>query len=333
MGRGRGSSTRMGLAQLSVLWLLSWQFQGLMIGVTSQVLSTTFYDFTCPVVEQLVQNTVQQAFLLDNSITAAIIRLLFHDCFVNGCDASILLTGLNSEQVAVPNLTVRGYDVINNAKVQIEAVCPGIVSCSDIIVLAARDSVALLGGPTYDVSLGRLDGLGPGNVVLPTPSDTVATSIGQFLFNGLTVADMVVLLGAHSVGHSQCQFFNNRLYNFNNSGFPDPSLNATYLATLQNLCPQNGTGNAIVALDDQSEFALDTNYYSTILEGRGLLTIDQDLVADAGTRNVVDNLAGKASDLNLTFSSAFVSAMDKMSRIGLKTLIDGQVRRVCSVVN
>ncbi|BBN17366.1 peroxidase [Marchantia polymorpha subsp. ruderalis] len=333
MGRGRGSSTNMGLAQLSVLWLLSWQFQGLMIGVTSQVLSTTFYDFTCPVAEQLVQNTVQQAFLLDNTITAAIIRLLFHDCFVNGCDASIMLAGLNSEQVAVPNLTVRGYDVINNAKVQIEAVCPGIVSCSDIIVLAARDSVGLLGGPTYDVALGRLDGLGPGNVVLPTPSDTVATSIGQFLFNGLTVADMVVLLGAHSVGQSQCQFFNNRLYNFNNSGFPDPSLNATFLATLQGLCPQNGSGNANVPLDDQTEFVLDTDYYRTILDGRGLLTIDQDLVADAGTRNVVDNLAGRASDLNLTFSSAFVAAMDKMSRIGLKTLIDGQVRRVCSAVN
>ncbi|KAL3679795.1 hypothetical protein R1sor_022751 [Riccia sorocarpa] len=323
----------MGLVHLSVLWLLSWQFQGMMIGVAGQALQSGFYDVTCPSAKMLVKNTVEQAFLLDNSIAAALIRLVFHDCFAGGCDASILLDGPNSEKQAVPNLTVRGYEVIDNAKVQIEPLCPGIVSCSDTLVLAAAIAVELLGGPVYDPALGRLDSLAPGNVNLPGPSDGVATSTAMFIANGLDQTDMIVLLGAHSVGQVQCQFFSNRLYNFNNSGGPDPSLNATYLATLQNQCPNNGTGTNAVPLDVQSEFVLDNKYYSTIMDGQGVLTIDAEMSTDPGTRNVVSNLAGRSTDLNISFASAFVSSMDKLSRIGLRTLLDGQVRRVCSAVN
>ncbi|KAL2613250.1 hypothetical protein R1flu_024942 [Riccia fluitans] len=335
MGRARerGSAGRMGLVHLSILWLVSWQFQELMVGVAAQALQTGYYDVTCPSAKLFIKNTVEQAFLLDNSIAAAIIRLLFHDCFAGGCDASILLDGPNSEKQAIPNLTVRGYEVIDNAKVQIESLCPGIVSCSDTLVLAAAYSAELLGGPAYNPALGRLDSLTPGIVNLPAPSDGVAATTAMFIANGLDQTDMVILLGAHSVGQSQCQFFSNRLYNFNNSGGPDPSLNSTYLATLQNLCPNNGTGTTAVPLDVQSEFILDSKYYSTILEGKGVLTIDADMAANPGTRNVVSNLAGISTDLNITFPTVFVSSMDKLSRLGLRGLLDGEVRKICSTVN
>ena len=69
-------------------------------------------------------------------------------CFGQGCDASILLnftsaSGNQTEKVATPNQTVRGFDFIDRLKSLLESACPGIVSCADIISLAARDSIVV----------------------------------------------------------------------------------------------------------------------------------------------------------------------------------------------
>ncbi|MCI92517.1 peroxidase N1-like, partial [Trifolium medium] len=48
----------------------------------------------------------------------------FHDCFVRGCDASVLIDGSNTEKTAIPNLGLRGYEVIHDAKEKLEAACP-----------------------------------------------------------------------------------------------------------------------------------------------------------------------------------------------------------------
>lgn len=52
--------------------------------------------------------------------------------------------GEKAERNAFGHQGVGGFDLIDKAKAQLEAVCPGVISCADIVALAARDAVALV---------------------------------------------------------------------------------------------------------------------------------------------------------------------------------------------
>lgn len=103
-----------------------------------------FYSSTCPRAESIVKSTVTTHVNSDSTLAAGLLRMHFHDCFVQGCDASVLIAGSGTERTAFANLGLRGYEVIDDAKTQLEAACPGVVSCADILALAARDSVSLV---------------------------------------------------------------------------------------------------------------------------------------------------------------------------------------------
>lgn len=68
--------------------------------------------------------------------------------WLQGCDASVLLDDSGSfvgEKAAPPNLnSLRGFEVIDSIKSELESVCPETVSCADILAIAARDSVVLV---------------------------------------------------------------------------------------------------------------------------------------------------------------------------------------------
>ena len=103
-----------------------------------------FYATTCPRVETIVQATVRSHFSSNPNIAPGLLRLHFHDCFVQGCDGSILIAGPSAERTSLPNSNLRGFEVIDDAKTQLEAACPGVVSCADILALATRDAVVLV---------------------------------------------------------------------------------------------------------------------------------------------------------------------------------------------
>lgn len=70
---------------------------------------------------------------------------------LQGCDASVLLDsidGVDSEKESPPNETLKGFDIIEIIKSDLEEACPGVVSCADILVLAARESVVLVNPPS-----------------------------------------------------------------------------------------------------------------------------------------------------------------------------------------
>ncbi|XP_022727199.1 peroxidase N1-like [Durio zibethinus] len=296
-----------------------------------------FYSSTCPRAESIVRSTVQSHFRSDPTVAPGLLRMHFHDCFVQGCDASILIDGPNTEKTAPPNLLLRGYEVIDDAKTQLEAACPGVVSCADILALAARDSVVLTSGASWAVPTGRRDGIvsqASDTVNLPGFRDSVDVQKQKFAAKGLNTQDLVALVGGHTIGTTACQFFRYRLYNFTTTGNgADSSISAAFVSQLQALCPQNGDGSRRIGLDTGSANRFDNSFFANLRDGKGILESDQKLWTDSSTRTLVQRFLGIRGLLGLTFNVEFGRSMVKMSNIEVKTGTVGEIRKVCSKVN
>ncbi|XP_065860526.1 peroxidase 71-like [Euphorbia lathyris] len=255
----------------------------------------------------------------------------FYDCFVQGCDGSVLIDGPNTEKSAIQNSGLNGYNVIDDAKSQLEAACPGIVSCADILALAARDSVVLTSGRTWQVPTGRRDGrisLQSEANTLPGFRTSVADQTKLFTDRGLNTQDLVALVGGHTIGTTSCALFSYRLYNTTTS-VSDPSINPAFLPQLQTQCPQSGDGGNRVALDTGSQNRFDSSFFTNLINGRGILESDQKLWTDASTRPFVQRFSTARGNFNVEFARSMV----KISNIGVKTGVQGEIRRICSAIN
>ncbi|GFP79528.1 peroxidase 27 [Phtheirospermum japonicum] len=303
----------------------------------AQTLSTSFYKKTCPKVEAIVKQTTTSFVSRAPSLAAALLRMHFHDCFVRGCDGSVLVNSTannTAERDSFPNLSLRGFQVIDAAKSAVEKQCPGRVSCADILALAARDAVSQIKGPFWQVPLGRRDGnVSIANEVfanLPPPFFNITQLISSFAAKGLSVKDLVVLSGGHTIGVSHCSSFTNRLYNFTGRNDADPSMDPNYVAALRRRCLPTDT-TSIVQMDPGSFDEFDVDYYSIVRKRRGLFTTDAELLNNAETRVYVQEHSTSSQDS--TFFKDFAESMEKMGRIGVLTGTAGQIRRICSVVS
>ncbi|CAH8390088.1 unnamed protein product [Eruca vesicaria subsp. sativa] len=305
---------------------------------TKAQLNPNIYAKSCPYLVPIVRRQVMNALKADTRMAASLIRLHFHDCFVNGCDASVLLDGDDSEKLALPNLnSARGFELIDTIKAAVEYACPGVVSCADILSLAARDSVVLSGGPRWRVALGRKDGLVANQNSannLPSPFEPLDAIIAKFVAVGLNVTDVVALSGAHTFGQAKCDLFSNRLFNFNGAGSPDTTLETTLLSDLRTVCPAGGNGNQTAPLDRNSTDAFDNNYFKNLLEGKGLLSSDQILFSSDLAVNTTKRLVEAYSRSQYLFFRDFTCSMIKMG--GITNLVNGssgEVRKNCRVIN
>ncbi|KAM2640419.1 hypothetical protein TB1_026803 [Malus domestica] len=325
----------MGRFHLILVWSLCISLC-LILCPTSAQLKTNYYANICPNVESIVRDAVSKKFQQTFVTVPGTLRLFFHDCFVEGCDASVIVASTANNKAEKDNpdnlsLAGDGFDTVIKAKAAVDAVpqCKNKVSCADILALATRDVIGLSGGPSYSVELGRLDGLSSTstsvNGKLPKSTFNLNQLNSLFASHGLSQADMVALSGAHTLGFSHCNQFSNRIY----SNPVDPTLNKTYATQLQQMCPKNVDPDIAIDMDPTTPRKFDNVYFQNLVEGKGLFTSDQVLYTDSRSQPTVRTWAKN----NAAFNQAFITAMTKLGRVGVKTGKNGNIRRDCSVFN
>ncbi|XP_042386219.1 cationic peroxidase 1-like [Zingiber officinale] len=302
----------------------------------SAQLSPEFYETSCPDALSIIGASVRAAVAGDPRVAASLLRLHFHDCFSDreqGCDASVLLDDVagsfTGEKTAFPNRdSLRGFEVVDVIKASLEVACPLVVSCADILAVAARDAVAALGGPLWTVQLGRRDStsasLSSTNSDLPSPFSDLNTLISAFAKKGLSIIDMIALSGSHTIGQARCTVFRTRIYSDNN-------VNSSFASLLRSKCSIFGKDNDLSPLDMSTPTVFDNGYYKNLLSKRGLLHSDQQLYLNES--GLVSSRVSLYAKNSTKFFRDFASAMVKMGNIGPLIGENGEIRTNCRKIN
>ncbi|CAA7036111.1 unnamed protein product [Microthlaspi erraticum] len=281
-------------------------------------LSPDYYSKTCPDFDQTLVQIVTDKQIVAPTTAAGTLRLFFHDCMVDGCDASILVASTprkTSERDADINRSLPGdaFDLITRIKTAVELKCPNVVSCSDILVGATHTLVSMVGGPQINVKYGRKDSLVSDmdrvEGKLARPNMTMDHIITIFESAGLTVQEMVALVGSHTIGFSHCKEFASRIFNDNDDAASSPpeGMNPKYAAELRKLCANYTKDEEMSAFND------------VFTPGK----------FDNMTRTFVDLYAANET----AFFDAFAKAMVKFSERNVQTEKLGDVRRRCDQYN
>ncbi|KAI9152939.1 hypothetical protein LWI28_003303 [Acer negundo] len=296
-------------------------------------LDLNYYSKSCPRFNDIMRDTITNKQITTPTTAAGTLRLFFHDAILNGVDASVLISSTpfnKAERDADINLSLPGdaFDVVTRAKTALELSCPNTVSCADILAVATRDLVTMVGGPYYNVVLGRKDGrISKASTVdgnLPKPTMPMSQILEIFKNRNFTEQEMVALSGAHTIGFSHCKEFSSSIYNDTNH------YNPRFAQGLQRACGDYQKNPTLSVFNDiMTPNKFDNLYYQNLPKGLGLLESDHGLNSDLRTQRFVDMYA---RDQNLFFRD-FARAMEKLGVYGVKTGRRGEIRHKCDAIN
>uniref|UniRef100_M8BTC5 peroxidase n=1 Tax=Aegilops tauschii TaxID=37682 RepID=M8BTC5_AEGTA len=150
--------------------------------------------------------------------------------------------------------------------------------------------------------------------------------VDSFVVKGLDVEDLVILSGAHTIGHSHCSAFVPDRLNVTSD------INGGLAAFLRGQCPADaapGGNDPTVMQDVVTPNDLDKQYYNNVLSRTVLFTSDVALLTSEETaRMVMDN-----ANMPGWWEDRFEKAMVKMAGIEVKTGDQGQIRKNCRAIN
>jgi peroxidase len=314
------------LATMAVV--LSPALSGPVYGDDGALSREDFHVSSCPPLQSIVGSTVRAALRLETALAAGLLRIFFHDCFPNGCDASILLLrprGGAAETSLGPNLTIqrRAMQLIEDIRAEVHFACGPSVSCADITALATRAAVVASGGPSYTLPKGQLDSLFPAPqeavFQLPSPSTaSVATLVRAFASRGLgDPADLVALSGGHTIGRTKCSFFADR------SARSDDTFSRKLAAN----CSKHP--DRLQNLDVVTPDLFDNGFYKALTFNQGVFTSDMALVKNKTTAPIVKLFAQSKE----AFFAQFARSMEKLARAPRPAGNRGEIRRNCFRTN
>ncbi|KAI5649990.1 hypothetical protein M9H77_35995 [Catharanthus roseus] len=244
-------------------------------------LSPTIYDNSCPNALSTILTSIRQAVSCDCCMAGSLIRLHFHDCFVQGYDASILINevpSIESEQTALLNLnSVRGYNAIEAAKRET-------YNCS-------KGASVLVGGPSWEVKLERRDST--------TASRTRANTDLPAFFKTLIL------------------FLENSMKRVLTCGTQYTITKLAMMLALQaqrRRCPRNDGDTNLASLDLVTPNLFENNYFRNVMQRKGLLHSDQVLYSGGSTDIIVSEYSNSIND-NILFLSDVAAAMIKIGEI------------------
>ncbi|WVZ75293.1 hypothetical protein U9M48_023363 [Paspalum notatum var. saurae] len=333
-----------------VIMVMATQSSAAASGGAGQYLVPGYYNAKkCGGVEPIVREEVYKALNADRSKGAALVRLFFHDCWVNGCDGSVLLDASHTnpypEKVAGANIGLRAFDLIDAIKARLETVYPGVVSCSDILAFAARDAARYLstGHIDYAVPSGRRDGVASrardADATLPGSTFSFGDLKRNFAKKNFTVEELVVLSGAHSIGVAHYASFKDRL------AAPRGEIDARYqralyLATKYRPVVANDIRDETDAFKKDAGYYptaaaasgrrdyLNNTYYHNALDNRVLFKSDWALRTDSFALGKLKEYRDKPSEWDADFADALV----KLSRLPAEGK-NFEIRKKCSATN